>query len=330
MLISDVWAELAQTHAIEPSPGADQILADIVLAGPQLPATAYDVTMAPAPLHPSRVHRYAHERQPPAARQLVVTMAATPAAIDAARDIGVSVLVAPDHEPISGVLIDLDDVAHVITPPAGSASSAEGSRRASWGRLALVLALLNDPTPRTQAELARETGLSQARVSQAFAQMRDLVERRNNGWTARRDAAASWVATTYPHPTTTAAWLSLDAPIAATKAVVECLRDARVDYAITGQVAADLYAPWARPDRTIIWAERLIDLRDAGCTPVPAAEATVTVAVPDDPRALTLVTERDGLRLADPWRVWITLMQHGDTDAAEHLHARLLAPTDTR
>ena len=238
-------------------------------------------------------------------------------------------LVAPESGPVTGVLIDVAHHAHVLEETPSPAAQAATAGRAPWGTLALTLALLNDPRPRSQTELARETDLTQARVSQSLKSMRDLVERRHQGgWTAHsRTMLTTWLESHYPRPSTTASWMTLDSPAQATTAIARVLQDAEFDYAVTGQVAADHYAPWARPNRTTIWAERLVDLRDAGCTPVAAADATVTIAIPDDPRALTSATESDGLRLADPWRVWITLAQDGDDAAANHLRARLLEKT---
>ncbi len=327
MLMSDVWAALAQSYAIVPTLTLDR-RADIVLEGPELLPTAYDIRTVET-LHPSRVGRYTLRYiVPPTPRRLVIAESATPAALDAARDIGLSVLVAPSHGPVSGILIDVNGNAHTLhAAPRPDDSRNAKPGRAPWGTLAIALALLNDPTPRSQVQLARETDLTQARVSQALKQLRDVAERRRQGgWAIQpTETATMWLQAHYPRPRTTASWLTLDEPVPATTAIANVLRDAEVDYAITGQVAADHYAPWARPDRTTIWAERLVDLRDAGCTPVAAADATVTIAVPDDPRALTSATERAGLRLADPWRVWVTLEQDGDEAAANHLRARLLS-----
>ena len=80
MLINDVWAALANTHAIVPSPTLTQ-RADIVLEGPSFPPTAYDIKIADV-LYPSRVGRYADRYLVyPAAQRLVITAAATPAAL---------------------------------------------------------------------------------------------------------------------------------------------------------------------------------------------------------------------------------------------------------
>lgn len=109
-----------------------------------------------------------------------------------------------------------------------------------------------------------------------------------------------------------------------TRAVAHLLEEQRVRYAVTGQVAADEYAPWARPTRSTILVESLTDLSAAGCTPVPVEQATVVTAVPEDPRALLDCSDRAGLRVADPWRTWLTLAQDGDTAAADHLRDVLL------
>ncbi|NTW42366.1 MAG: hypothetical protein HGA44_21245, partial [Cellulomonadaceae bacterium] len=137
--------------------------------------------------------------------------------------------------------------------------------------------------------------------------------------------AAQWLVERYPRPRLSSTWLTLEDPVPATQSITRLLSDAHVRYAVTGQVAADVIAPWARPTRTTIWTDRLVDLEGAGCTPVPSVEATVTIAVPDDPQALTLTSERHGIVVADPWRVWLTLMQDGDVDAANHLQSKLVA-----
>lgn len=333
MLMGDVWAALAQTEELLPAVDSHH-RADVVLRGPRFPETAYDVKVVRS-LHPSRLGRYVHQVDMPPdhrAQALVITAAATVATLDAADAVGLSVLIAPEHGPVGGVLIDTYGRRHIIEantePLQAPAFPAPRRGRPAWGTLALVHAMLDDPTPRSQTALARETGLTQARVSQALARLDELVERRETGWALERPAvAARWLAAHYPPPATAAGWLTLDEPVPATRAIADVLTRADVAYAVTGQVAADLYAPWARPSRTTIWADRLVDLTAAGCTPVIAAEASVIIAVPDDPRALARTRERDGLSLADPWRTWVSLVQGGDDAAADHMLTRLLSGT---
>lgn len=320
MLMADVWSALALDFGIEPAAAANPG-ADVALQGPGLELTSYSLATTPV-LHPSRVQRFASAR----AHTLVVTERATPAALRAAVVAGVSVLVAPPRGPVSGVLVDHAGQPHPLetdVSPTSLPTSRPG--RTPWGKLALVLALLDDPAPHTQTTLAHLTGLTQARVSQSFAQLPGLVARSTHGWALTDPAAAAdWVVTHYPRPATIATWLTLDDPVPATRAIAQALAAAGVDHAITGQVAADTYAPWARPDRAGVWVAQLVDLSASGCTPVAAADANVSLVVPDDPYALAAARERDGLRLADPWRTWITLVQGGDDAAADRLRRHLL------
>ncbi|GIG26920.1 hypothetical protein Cde04nite_31640 [Cellulomonas denverensis] len=91
---------------------------------------------------------------------------------------------------------------------------------------------------------------------------------------------------------------------------------------MVGPVAADLLAPWESPQHTVVWTDRLVDLTAAGCVPAPADQATVTLAVVDDPRALRGL-DRGELHVAHPWRVWVSLALAGETQAADHLREKL-------
>ncbi|WP_146953372.1 helix-turn-helix transcriptional regulator [Cellulomonas soli] len=338
MLIDDVWVALWRAHDIKAATLAGtSVHGDVVLAGPGFSATAYEVQTLSV-LHPSRIRRHLSQqkndhRGRPLSRDgadLLVVEAASPAALEVARVERVSVLIAPDRGPVRGTLIDADDVEHTIDAGDASAEARPGEARrrgrTPWGTYSLLLEMLRETEPRSQTTLAAEVGVTQARASQALNQLSGLVERRARGWTvtSQRDAA-QWLVERYPRPRLSSTWLTLDDPVPATQSIARLLSDARVRYAVTGQVAADVIAPWARPTRTTIWTDRLVDLEDAGCTPVTSVEATVTIAVPDDPRALTSTSERHGLVVADSWRVWLTLMQDGDVDAANHLQSKLVA-----
>lgn len=328
MLISDIWVALAESHGIELGARRDGHVADIVLSGPELPATEYDITTVDV-LSPSRVQRFAPSSA--TARPLVLTRAATENAVATAASVGVSVLVVPENGPARGMLIDATGAAHpirgalvpVAAPPA-AARRRPGKQ--PWGVFALAFALLSDAAPRTQRALAEQLGLSQPRVSQALrAQLAPFVVTTTAGWTVSEPAhLLSWLASAYPRPSAEAGWLSLEDPVPTTRAVAHLLDEQRVRYAVTGQVAADDYAPWARPTRSAILVESLTDLSAAGCTPVPVQQATVVTAVTEDPNALRSGQNRAGLRLAGPWRTWLRLAQDGDTAAADHLRDVLL------
>lgn len=328
MLISDVWTALAGSHGIELGARRHGHVADIVLSGPELPATEYDIKTVDV-LSPSRVHRFAPATV--AVRPLVLTRAATDNAVATAAAAGVSVLVVPENGPARGTLIDATGAAHPIraalTPRATRFTTArKRPGKEPWGVFALAFVLLSDVAPRTQRALAEQLGLSQPRVSQALrAQLGPFVVNRQAGWTVSEPAdLLSWLASAYPRPSTEAGWLSLEDPVPATRAVARLLDDQGVRFAVTGQVAADEYAPWARPTRSTILVESLTDLSAAGCTSVPVQEATVVTAVAEDPNALLSGRDRAGVRLADPWRTWLALAQDGDTAAADHLRDVLL------
>lgn len=316
---SGVWVALADEHGItQATPAAPGV--SVVLTGPTLAATNYVVRVMQA-LRPSRIDQYPVSSS--GARALVLVPTVTTAALHAAVSAGLSVLAASDHG-VHGVLIDVNGAVHHIDAPAlEKATSRIG--RPPWGKLALVLAMLNTPAPRTQTALAAAAGMTQGRVSQAVRELTAFVAFDHGGWAIIDPAAASrWLLAHWTPPRIRSTWLTLDAPVPATRTIADVLRRAGVRWAVTGQVAADCYAPWARPTRTTLWADRLVDFSAAGCTPAPARDANVIIGVPDDPRALDETTSGD-LTLADPWRVWVTLALDGDTDAADHLHNRLVS-----
>jgi len=327
MLINDVWVVLAHAHALElvspARPGAD-----VALAGPGFAATGFDVTVLDV-LHPSRVHRYVG--RPGAARPLVVARRSSDHALDVAVAAGLSVLVVSEHEPVRGVLLDVRgrvlvvDASQSGTSPTGT-SVRHTRGRPAWGTYELAVDLLRSHEAWTQHDLAARSRLTQGRVSQVLSSW-DWVTRTPGGWTVvDAERGAEWLAGTYRQPRTLASFLTLEPPVRAARTIASTLERAGVRYAITGQVAADFYAPWARPDHATIWVDRLVDLTAAGCTPATADEATVTLAVPDDPYALDAAVETDGVLLTDPWRTWLQLAQADATEAADHLRARLLAP----
>jgi hypothetical protein len=64
---------------------------------------------------------------------------------------------------------------------------------------------------------------------------------------------------------------------------------------VSGDAAADLLTPWGRPATAAVYARAGADLHDLRLSPCPAAEATVSLTVPQDP----------GVWLIPPqWRPW--------------------------
>ncbi|BCJ58340.1 MarR family transcriptional regulator [Micromonospora endophytica] len=166
----------------------------------------------------------------------------------------------------------------------------------------------------TQQELAALVGVSQPRISQALAALadKDLVQRTPSGWAARDiDAAIRWWLATYPGPGgITIYWYALAPAVEQARTVVSLIKATDpVGVAVSGDVAADIIAPWRAPTRAILYAHTGLNLVDAGFIPAGEEEATLELTVPRDPGLWPLPgTASGGLSLADPlqvlWDVW--------------------------
>jgi hypothetical protein len=99
-----------------------------------------------------------------------------------------------------------------------------------------------------QAEIAEITHVGQAAVSKALNRLadRDLVVPGEHGWEVTDRAE-------------------------------------RANPAISGDVAADLVAPWRTPRRATLYAQRGTDFSAIGLTPSDASVATLTLVLADDP-----------------------------------------------
>lgn len=107
---------------------------------------------------------------------------------------------------------------------------------------------------------------------------------------------------------------------------------------VSGDVAADVLAPWGRPRRAVVYTARGADLGTAGLTPCAAAEATLTLLVPEDPGVLQEIgrvsrfpgSEAARWPLADPLQILLDLVTGPSVDAdqmADHFERWILART---
>jgi hypothetical protein len=240
---------------------------------------------------------------------------------------GLSLLLAPDSigqltrgNPItpSGDLLTLHET--TATPV------RRGRRgRRPWATIAIATYLLEGDAA-TQDVLARRAGVSQARISQVLHALERWVQRTDRGWTATDTAGlAQWLAEQPPPGRTATTWLGLDDPAPTATSVARWLTARNVQYALSGDVAADLLAPWARPSRALVYVDQALDLTPLGLTPAPPGAATLELVIPDDPYVLrdARVLPSD-LVIAHPWRVWADTAARGSTDAADALRAHLL------
>ncbi len=320
MLIAEVWASLATTHGLmlNPVTPRDDPAADIAVAGPGLPRTDYTVKVFPKALTPAQV-RDVRTREP-GRHLLLVVPAATARARSQARDLGVSLLVAPpgDAGQLMGTMIGSDRTRLDLDPaPVTPARRARG--RIPWATYEVAFQLLAAPA-HSQRDLASRAQVSQPRIAQVLDALGPLVGHDAGGWSPA-PGLAEWLVEHYPRTVdVTTSWLTLDpvGPFAARLGAH--LEQEGIAHAFTGDVAADALAPWARPTTVRVWAQTPVDLTSLGLTPASPGSANVTVGLPQDPYVLTRTRlTPTGLRVQTPWRVWVDLAQHGDPQAAEHL-----------
>ena len=133
-----------------------------------------------------------------------------------------------------------------------------------------------------------------------------------------------------PPGRTATTWLGLDDPAPTATSVAKWLTTQTVSYALSGDVAADLLAPWARPNRALVYVDRALDLTPLGLTPASPDAATLELVVPDDAYVLRDARLlRADLVVAHPWRVWADTLAGGNIDAADALRTHLLGVRTT-
>lgn len=77
-------------------------------------------------------------------------------------------------------------------------------------------------------------------------------------------------------------WYSIDPVVDQVRAVIALGEELAVPVLASGEVAADVLAPWRVPARALVYAAELLDLVDLDLVASTAAEATLTVRVPSD------------------------------------------------
>ncbi|MER5453797.1 helix-turn-helix domain-containing protein [Micromonospora sp. NPDC002389] len=279
MLISEsVWRALTEAGVALVPTGADR--AEMRYGKARATLT---VIASPTPLTPSAVAASISRHPNPC---LVIVPAATVAVRQAIAAAGWSWLVDTGQK-VTGVLC-LDGERVVLRPPVETTKRSATRGRVPWGTFTLVRRLIQHPYV-TQQELAAIVGISQPRVSQALASLagRDLVHRTSRGWIVRDvDEAIRWWLSTYPGPGGISThWFGLEPVVEQARTVVEAFA-ATADathVVVSGDVAADIIAPWHAPTRAILYAHTGLELAAAGFVPAGEEEATLELIVPRDP-----------------------------------------------
>jgi hypothetical protein len=327
-LATGVWADLATSYGIVADAPDPDTGADVVLSGPGLPRTAFEIRRSARPVRPSAVRRMATAQRTGRhdVRLLVIAPAASSEARRVAEEAGISLVTAREGAPAEGGLRTAVGIVRLESSHHGPAR-ARARGRVPWGTYAVVFALLEGPAS-DQSELAARAGIGRPRVSQVLTQLGDLVAHTDSGWTAADTRTlAGWLAERYPsEPLLATTWATLDPPVRAAETISRRLDEIRVQHAVSGDVAADRIAPWARPATAWVWVAAPADLQPVGLTPAPAEAATVTLAVPEDPHLLDSARpSADGVPLLPGWRVWVDLVHQRRDEAADALADALVA-----
>lgn len=164
---------------------------------------------------------------------------------------------------------------------------------APYGAAAVARLLLIAGAPLTQSQIAERIGITQPRVSQVLNELLawDLVERiGRRGWcTSDHRRLLAHLLQSAPPPTEGVSTWWATAEQDPWEATLRCLPQLS-DVRVSGDTAADLYAPWRRPALSIVYAARTVDLHPFGL---------VAADRPDD-AVLRLVNPADPTLLREP------------------------------
>jgi hypothetical protein len=209
--------------------------------------------------------------------------------------------------------------------------------RTSWARLAMLrLFALSQVEPLSQSEIARRLGVSHVAIGKQLPLPYDLVERTPAGWQVV-DRAGCWdrFMANYPGPRGLTTYWSATGDLAAQLERIERVAHERGNAppTVSGDFAADFYAPWRRPSRVVAYVTNQPPLAEHAFATVRSEDATVELQIPLDPTILALsrgwpsTRDRTARRYADPLiAAWdLRRSPGGDVDSAvDQLRARAL------
>lgn len=196
--------------------------------------------------------------------------------------------------------------------------------RVPFGRYALMRTLLRTSRPRSQAQLAFESGVSQVAISNGLAALSDAVQRSSEGWSAI-DPGRLWARflEEYPGPGGYASyWFGLD-PVRIQASTVFSMAG-EVECRLGGDLAADELAPWRRPERAIVYARSTVALGGAGLAEASADEATLEFRIPRDETCWATASAWGesgwvSSRVTDPLLVAWDVLRGGGVDAPDQV-----------
>jgi hypothetical protein len=200
----------------------------------------------------------------------------------------------------------------------------------------LRLFALSPVEPLSQSEIARRIRVSHVAVAKQLPLLDELVERAPTGWHAvDREACWDRFMVDYPGPRGLTTFWAATGDLATQLGRVERVAQERgaPEPAVSGDFAADFYAPWRRPSRVVAYLTDQPPLEEHGFATVRSADATVELRTPMDPTILTTSRQWPSTRdraprlYTDPLiSAWdLRRSPGGDVDSAvDHLRARAL------
>lgn len=209
--------------------------------------------------------------------------------------------------------------------------------RTSWTRFAMLrLFALMPVEPLTQSMIARAVGVSHVAVGKQLPLPGGLLEHGPKGWLAV-DRGACWdrFMADYPGPRGLTTYWAAVGDVSEHLGRVERVMHEQGDAApaVSGDFAADFYAPWRRPGRAVAYVTVQLPLQDHGFATVRAEDANIELRTPRDPTILAMARAHpstgDGLprRYVDPLiAAWdLHRSPGGDVESAvDQLRSRVL------
>jgi hypothetical protein len=205
--------------------------------------------------------------------------------------------------------------------------------RPGRGAFSVVRALFAMEEGAQQKEIAEFAHVGQGAVSKALNRLAalNLVARSQHGWEVTdRRGAISWWLENYPGPGGIEThWFGVDSISEQAYRAYIALDQTHWRPVVSGDVAADLVAPWRTPRRAVLYAKHGADLSSIGLTPSYAPTATLTLVLPQDlgvwplPKVPVLI-EMQGhgdVARANAFQVLFDLARSPGPDADEALEA---------
>lgn len=235
-------------------------------------------------------------------RSLFVAQTATPGVLEQAAAGQINILTA---EPATLILAG---VTYRSTPAVSLKPPSRHLGKPAWTRWAVARYLLLARAPARQHMIAEILRTSQQSVSNAARALGDHVSQSKQGLEAtdKTQLLSRWIR---EYPGTGGqefGWYSLDTIVEQVAHAAHVAHLFGADPLVSGDVAADHYAPWKLPAQGRLYINGPLDLADDGFVPAPLEEATLITCIPRDP-STRLLTELvpsssrpDGISLVDP------------------------------